>query len=142
MEWIESIYRMLWTEHPPERREYDNALTAYEHCDFVSGVVKEMMASGAVTLLPEREKPWVVSPLGVVPKKGTDKFRLTVNMRYVNRHLGEKKFRMEGMKDLAEIAEGGPRGIVRPYVGILSRGTPSRVKNLRWVQVGGHVLHL
>jgi hypothetical protein len=69
--------------------------------------VKEMMAAGAVTVLPDGEKPWVVSPLGVVPKKGTDKFRLTVNMRYVNRHLGKKKFRMEGMKDLADPAEKG-----------------------------------
>ena len=33
--WIENGYRMLWTEHPPERREYDNAPTAYEHRDFV-----------------------------------------------------------------------------------------------------------
>ncbi len=81
MEWIKNGYRMLWTEHPPERREYDNAPTAYEHHDFVTGAVKEMLAAGAVTLLPEGEKPLVVSPLGVVPKKGTDKFRQTVNMR-------------------------------------------------------------
>ena len=53
-----------------------------------------MMTAGVVTV-PEGEKPWVVSPLGVVPKKGTDKFRLTVNMRYFNLHLGEKKFRIK-----------------------------------------------
>ncbi len=41
-----------------------------------------------VTMLPPGEKPWVVSPLRVVPKKGTGKFRLTVNMRYVNGHVG------------------------------------------------------
>ena len=70
-----------------------------------------MMATGAVTMLPEGEKPWVVSPLGVVPNKGTYKFRLTVNMRYVNRHLGEKKFKMEGMKDLADLAEKGDHAV-------------------------------
>ena len=49
----------------------------------------------------------VVSPLGVVPKRGTDKFRLTVNMRYVNKHLGKKAFKFEGLKDLADLAERG-----------------------------------
>ncbi len=72
MDWIENGYRLMWTELPPERREYDNTHTAYEHRDFVSGDVKEMLAAGAVTALPEGEKPWVMSPLGVVPKKGTD----------------------------------------------------------------------
>jgi hypothetical protein len=32
----------------------------------------------------------VLSLLGVVLKRGTDKFRLTVNMRYVSRHIGQK----------------------------------------------------
>ena len=49
----------------------------------------------------------MVSPLGVVPNRGTDKFRLTVNMRYVNRHLGRKVFKLEGLKDLSDLAEKG-----------------------------------
>ena len=49
----------------------------------------------------------MVSPLGVVPKRGTDKFRLTVNMRYVTKHLGKKAFKFEGLKDLADLAERG-----------------------------------
>ncbi len=53
-----------------------------------------------VILLPPGKKPVVVSPLGVVLKRGTDKFRLTVNMRYVKRHLGNKVFKFEGLKDL------------------------------------------
>jgi hypothetical protein len=52
-----------------------------------------------------------VSPLGVIPKKGLDKFRLTVNMRYVNRHLGEKKFKMDGLKDLADMVEKGDHAV-------------------------------
>ncbi len=43
----------------------------------------------------------------MVPKRGTDKFRLTVNMRYVNKHLGKKAFKFEGLKDLADLAERG-----------------------------------
>ena len=111
MEWIEDGYRLMWTVSPPESKEFDNTLTAWEHRAFVSGAVEEMLAAGAVTLLPEGERPWVVSPLGVVPKKGTGKFRLTVNMRYVNRHLGKKRFRMEGLKDLAHLAEKGDHAV-------------------------------
>jgi hypothetical protein len=64
-----------------------------------------MVTKKIVTMLPLGEKPWLVSPLRVVPKRGIDKFRLTVNMRYVNRHLGQKAFKFEGLKDLVVLAE-------------------------------------
>ena len=57
MVWIEKGYHVLWTVLPPERREYAIAPTAYQHRDFVSGVVKEMLTAGAVTELPEGETP-------------------------------------------------------------------------------------
>jgi hypothetical protein len=66
-----------------------------------------MLAAHVVTLLPPGEKPTVVSSLGVVPKRGTSKFRQTVNMRYVYRHLGKKVFKFEGLKDMAGMAERG-----------------------------------
>ncbi len=84
-----------------------NGPSAEEHRDFVSSAVAEMLAANVVALLPPGEKPRVVSPPGVVPKRGTDNFRLTVNMRYVNRHLGRKIFKLEGLKDLADLAEKG-----------------------------------
>ncbi len=64
-----------------------NAPSTLEHCEFVTNEVAEMVDEKTVTMLPPSEKPWVVSPLGVVPKKGTDKFHLTFNMRYCNRQL-------------------------------------------------------
>ena len=68
-------------------------------------VVTEMVIEKVITMMSPSEKPWVVSPFGAVPERGTDKFRLTVNMRYVNRHLGLKAFNFEGLKDLADLAE-------------------------------------
>ncbi len=62
-------------------------------------------------MLPPSEKPWVVSTLGVVPKKGTDMFRLTVNNRYVNGDLGKKAFKFEGLKDLSDLAERGDHAV-------------------------------
>ena len=56
-----------------------------------------MLSESAVTMLPPGEKTIVVSLLGVVPKRGTNKFRLTVKMRYVNLQLGKKVFKFEGM---------------------------------------------
>ena len=70
-----------------------------------------MLAAHAVTMLPPGDKPMVVSPLDVVPKRGTAKFRLTVNMRYANRHLGKKVFKFEGLKDLADLAERGDNAV-------------------------------
>ena len=66
-----------------------------------------MIAADVVTLLPPGEKTWVVSPLGVVPKARTRNFRLTANMHFVNRHLRDKAFKFEGLKDLADLAERG-----------------------------------
>ena len=80
MDWIENGYQLLWTEVTPALKEMSNAPSAYEQHDFVSSDVVEMLAAHAVTLLPPSEKPTMVSPLGSVPKRGTDNFRLTVNM--------------------------------------------------------------
>jgi hypothetical protein len=80
----------------------DTRLALDQH-EFVAGAVAE----NAVTRLLPGEKPMVVSPLGVVPKRGTNKFRLTLDTRYVNRHLEKKVFKLEGLKDLADLAKKG-----------------------------------
>ncbi len=76
MQWIEHGYSLMWTSEAPQQRELKNAPSALEHHEFVTTAVAEMVAEKAITMLPPGEKPWVVSPLGVVPKKGADKFRL------------------------------------------------------------------
>ena len=102
MDWIENGYQLLWIVIPPASREMPNAPSARAQHKFVSSVVSEMLAAHAVTLLPPTEKHAMVSPLGVVPKRGTSKFRLTVYIRYVNRHLGKKVFKFEGLRNLVE----------------------------------------
>ena len=104
MDWVEHGYQLLWIVAPPLTKEIANALSVLDHSDFVSAVVVEMVAANAVTLMPLGEKPLLVNTLGMVPKPRTDKFRLTVNMRYVNWHLGKKAFKFEGFKDLADLA--------------------------------------
>jgi len=111
MDWIEEGYRMVWAVAAPLAKEMAKAPSAAERHDFVSGAVAEMLAGNAVTSLPPGERPWVVSPLGVVRKPRTYKFRLTVHVRYVNRHLGNKAFKFEGLKDIADLAEKGDHAV-------------------------------
>jgi hypothetical protein len=107
MDWIDNGYRLLWETAAPAAKESLNAPSAFEHKDFVNDAIKEMVESGALTRLPRGQRPTVVSPIGVVTKPHSDKLRLVINMRYVNKHLAKKVFKFEGLADLADMAEKG-----------------------------------
>jgi hypothetical protein len=143
MDWIEEGYRLLWAVVAPLTKEMANVPSSAEHRDFVSGAIAEMLAGNAVTLLPPCERPWVVSPLGVVRKPRTNKFGLAVNMRYVNRHVGNKAFKFEGLKDLADLAEKGDYAVSYDLMsGYYHVGLHPKIQNLRRIQMGGEVLRL
>ena len=66
MKWIEEGYRLVWTIFPPPKRDNDNAPSALEHREFVSGAVAEMLAADAVTALPLGGScSWSLECLGV-----------------------------------------------------------------------------
>jgi len=111
MDLIENGYQLIWSEVAPASKHMPNASSAQEHHEFFFVGFAEMWAAHAVILLPPGEKPMVVSHLGDVPKRGTAKFRLTVNMRYVNRHLEKKAFKLEGLKDLVDLALRGDHAV-------------------------------
>jgi hypothetical protein len=69
LEEIEHGYALLWTTAAPAARESRNAQLSLEHHEVVFDAVAKMLAENAVTRLPPGEKPMVVSPLGVVPKR-------------------------------------------------------------------------
>ena len=140
MNWIEEGYRLLRTVSPPPRGELANIPPALEHRKFVSGAVAKMQAANAMTLLPLGAKPWVVSPLGVVTKARAGKFRLTVNMRFDNRHLGDKAFMFEGPSGPG--GEGRLRGVLRHDVGVPPHRSLPRVARICRLQVGRQVLRV
>ena len=72
---------------------------------FVTSAVEEMLGARVISILPKGGRPEAVSPLGVVPKGTEGKFTLIINMRYVNGHMVKKKFKFEGLKDLADLVE-------------------------------------
>ncbi len=107
MSWIDNGYELLRLDGAPVRREVPNSPSALAHEDFVTPTLAEMMVAGAISRLPVGFKPEVVSPLDVVPKGKEGKFRLIINMSYVNDHLVTNKFKFEGLSDLADLAEKG-----------------------------------
>ena len=102
---------MVWNTVPPLPKETPNSESAFEHHEFVTKAISEMVIAGATSALPSGTTPTVVSPLGVVPKPHSDKLRLIVNMRYVNDHLVKRVFKFEGLSDIADMSNKGDYSI-------------------------------
>ena len=83
----------------PAAREFPNAPLALNHKECVTGAIKEMVKAGALTRLPKGQRPTVVIFIDVVRKLRSDKFRLVVNTRCMNKHLAKKVFKFEGWSD-------------------------------------------
>jgi hypothetical protein len=118
------------------------------------------LEAGAISKLPVGYIPEVVSLLGMVPKGKEGKFRLIINMSYVNEHVVTNKFKLEGLSDLADLAEKGEYAVsfdltsryyhvelhprTRTYTGIYRKGEycqynylPFGLKSAPWVFEGG-----
>ena len=107
MGWIDNGYDLVWDTTPPVAREMLNSKSASEHHEFVTSMISEMVEAGAASALPTCGIPTAVSPLGFVSKPHSDKLRLIVNMIYVNNHLAERVFKLEGLSDIADMVEKG-----------------------------------
>ncbi len=64
LSWIEKGYELQWLEGAPAPRIQKNSPSAMEHEVFVTSAVSKMLAAGAVSILPHRERSEVVSPVG------------------------------------------------------------------------------
>ena len=111
MKLMEAGYRLLRTKEAPQQKEMEHSSASLELRQIRTNAVDEMVTEKAVTMLPLGEKPWVVSLLGAMSEREINKFRLTVNIRDVNRHLGQKAFEFEGLKDLANLVEKGDHAV-------------------------------
>jgi len=111
--WIEKGFELQWIDgaQPPKIAKKSPSSLAQE--SFVTSMVDEMLAAGAISILPKGERPEVVSPLGVVPKGTEGKLRLIINMRYVNEYMVKKKFKLQEVEGLVRLGrEGGPRSLL------------------------------
>jgi hypothetical protein len=77
-----------------------NHKSAFDYAAFVDTAVADLLATGAAR---EATGPLtLVLPLGVVPKKGTSKFRLIFDARYLNTHLNVPSFKYESLSAAGE----------------------------------------
>ena len=105
LEWVENGYQMEWGPNGSALSSHSpNQPSATTHAGFVDEQVRDMLAAGAI--VAEHSRPWVVSPLSVVPKAG-GKFRLILDLRRVNSFLAGASFRMESLTALTDIAAPG-----------------------------------
>ncbi|GAQ93302.1 reverse transcriptase [Klebsormidium nitens] len=96
-------YMLPWISAPPsEPHRQPNHPSAFEHADFVSDAIKTLRATG--TILPVSDPPFLVSPLGVVPK-AENKLRLILDLRFLNQFLQVPKFRYESLKMIPELCQ-------------------------------------
>jgi hypothetical protein len=90
-----------WISGPPsEPRHFSNHPSAFEHASFVTEAVDNLASTGTVLRVPTA--PFLVSPLGVVPK-AKDKLRLILDLRFLNQFLQVTKFKYESIKMISEL---------------------------------------
>ena len=105
IQWILDGVPIRWNGSPLARRLMRNSRSAFAHRSFVDEAVSELLSANAIRQV--FHTPAVVSPLGVVPKIGTNKFRLIVNLRYVNKAMVIPRFRLESVSELSDLMELG-----------------------------------
>lgn len=103
LSWILAGFPLKWADGPPAPVWLANHSSAYEHTGFVDSAIADLVATGAAE--PVDVQPTCVLPLGVVPKKGTSKYRLIFDARYINEHLVVPSFQYEGLSALPEILQ-------------------------------------
>jgi hypothetical protein len=97
MDWVDNCYRLLGESVAPTTREFPNAPSVFEHREFLTSAIKEMVEASALTRLPKGQRPTVVILIGVARKPRSYKFCLVINMKYGNKHLAKKVFKFEGL---------------------------------------------
>ena len=104
LSWIRDGMRLEWLDETgaPQPHAEKNHPSAFEHEDFVTTTISELLATKTVVELHHRPK--VVAPLGVVPKH-PNKLRLIWDGRYVNKHLVIPDLKYEGLGFLPEVLQ-------------------------------------
>lgn len=83
----------------PQRIEFPNHKSFFDHLEFAVGETRKNLESGAVGVWPEGgDPPEIIHPMGVVESAG--KKRLICNDRYLNVFLKQIPFQYEKLRDV------------------------------------------
>jgi hypothetical protein len=109
MNWVRHGFKAWFSEEPACRRKA-NQESCHEpeaHSQFITASVEALLARGVIGEWdPQWGAPRVISPLKVVPKKG-NKYRLILDLSWLNKHLTFPKFKYDSVKQIADLFEPG-----------------------------------
>jgi hypothetical protein len=109
MGWVRHGF-MAWFESDVYFRQKANQESCHEpeaHSKFITASIEALLARGVVGVWdPAWGQPRVISPLKVVPKKG-NKYRLILDLSWLNKHLFFPKFKYDSVKQVADLFETG-----------------------------------
>jgi hypothetical protein len=98
-------YALPWIEGPPEEPAFfKNHASSLEHSEFVDQAVQSLLSTG--TILSVSTRPFVVSLLGVVPKP-PDKYRLILDLRFLNFFIRATKFLYQSIRTVSDLCQQG-----------------------------------
>jgi hypothetical protein len=95
--WVLMGYMLPLTSEPEEYYAPNHGSCA-EYAEPLSWAVEDLLLSGAAMLVEHR--PHICSPLGIIAKPGQPgKYRIILDLRYLNTFLPKIPFKYEGVKD-------------------------------------------
>ena len=89
----------------PKKKLFKNHASVAQQAEFVESAILKLLVAGSV-LETDQEHIHICSPLGVVPKKN-NKFRLILDLRYLNQHLASFKFKFEDLRVASQLLDLG-----------------------------------
>ena len=101
--WIANGVPVEFTSEPPPHVRPSN-IRGRDELFFAREQVSLLLQGGCIGVDPTAT---VICPLGVAPKKGSARFRLIHNLRFVNRFCKPKPFKYESLIDLQSVLKPG-----------------------------------
>ena len=90
--------RLPWKQTRPRPKVLQQKRLDTEELNHIEAAVQDMLS--AKVIYRNDAKDVVISPVYTVPKKGSEKRRFVMNLRWINRHLRTEHFKMTTMKDV------------------------------------------
>lgn len=107
LRWIEEGYRLPLRSRPHKKTMGNHISAGHPQAWFVDQVIKEMLGAEAAEEVASLDDLRVVSPLNVAPKKGDNKWRLILDLRWVNSHCDVDSFTMQTLERSRDIIRRG-----------------------------------
>jgi hypothetical protein len=98
-------FELVFSQGEPERARFSNHASAHEHAEAVSREIRDGIEDGVFVAWDDVKHrypgspatPYVVAPLGAVPKPEAGRVRVVHDLRHVNAAMGEETAAYESM---------------------------------------------